>query len=535
MPDSGKSTLQPLKTLVIVGGGTAGWIAAALIKASFGSSLSVTVVESDRVATVGVGEASLPALRSLLRALRIDEVSLFRECDASLKAGIQFVGWRNAQPNDVYYHPFFGTDESGALLKLIYTLQARPGTEESLWHNLAALGLLDSRDFMTSWTLAGQLIEAKRASRRSCDAAYTSPLGYGYHVNAKLFAEFLSGWCLQRGVRHIRDHVVSVQVEENGDIGSLLTEKHGVIAADFFVDCSGFRGLLINETLGEPFDAYRPWLLCDSAVAIQVPYERSDGPLPSCTRVKALTAGWAWKLPLFSRQGTGYVYSRELVSRDQAEAELRARLGPGSLPCTANHLQMRVGKHRRTWVNNCLSVGLAAGFLEALESTSIALIQRGVAKFLTCFRGGRFEEHDRDRYNRLMTEVFEECRDFIVLHYCLNQRVDTPFWHEARRTQIPARIEALLEEWRTRGNAHTFFKAHGTDPLFPPISWYSILFGMTGEPQGRQGERSRSGLHSTSQWLSRWKAHLRQEASGFPDHRAYLAGLRDETTSPANA
>jgi tryptophan 6-halogenase len=385
---------------------------------------------------------------------------------------------------------------------------------------------MNGRSFMKDLTLAGGLVAQRKASRRTGDRPYESPLGYAYHLDAKLFAEYLRDWSIQRGVRHLKDHVVRVDAGENGTLRSLVTEKNGLVAGDFFVDCTGFRGLLINETLQEPFDPYGRWLLCDRAVAIQLPYPEGGAEVPAHTRLDALSAGWAWRIPLYTRQGSGYVYSGAFRTSGEAESELRARLGPGADGSPPNHLKMRIGKNRRTWVNNCLSVGLAAGFLEALESTSIAFIQRGIAKFLTCFRDRRYDAQDRERYNREMTEDFEECRDFLVLHYCLSEREDSPFWRECRRAERPGRVDALLAEWRERGSLRKFIEGEGVGRFFPAVSWYSILLGMTASPNGNGNGKAGAELGSTLEWLSQWKTALAGMAGEFPDHRAYLAGLR---------
>lgn len=514
--------MNQVRDLVIVGGGTAGWIAASLLKARFGPSVDLTVIESDRVPTIGVGEASTPVLRDLLRALKVDERLFLRECEASLKAGLRFASWRTADPEDVYYHLFFGADRDEPFLQILDELHARP--DASLWRTLLSSGGIDGRDFMTLYTLAGHLVARDKASKRAGDGFYASPLGYGYHVDAKLFADFLRRWSVQNGVRHVTDHVTQVKVQENGDIRSVVAERSGEIPGDFFVDCSGFRGLLINETLEEPFESYQRWLLCDSAVAIQVPHSPDDDTIAAHTRLDALSAGWAWRIPLFSRQGSGYVYSGTFVTRDEAESELRSQLGTGAEAAGAHHLRMRVGKNRRIWVNNCLSVGLAAGFLEALESTSLAFIQRGVARFLTCVRERRFDAGDRDRYNQEMTKDFEECRDFIFLHYCLTEREDSPFWRTCRSLEAPGRVEAVLSEWQARGSLRDFLAEEGGGRFFPGVSWYSILLGMTTRPQAGGA----SSLPSGAEWLTQHRTKLAHLASEFPDHRSYLASLRAE-------
>jgi hypothetical protein len=440
---------------------------------------------------------------------------------------LRFANWRTTDPDDVYYHLFFGAEKDEPLLQLIAGLHAQDDVPAERWHGLVEGGVIDGRDFMTSFTLAGRLVAQRQASKRERDNLYESPLGYAYHLDAKLFAEFLRNWSVRRGVRHLKDHVVRVQVEENGTIRSVVTENQGVIAGDFFVDCSGFRGVLINETLQEPFESYSRWLLCDSAVAIQLPHGQDDCELAAHTCLDALSAGWAWRIPLFSRQGSGYVYSGAFLTREAAEAELRSRLGPGADASKPNHLRMRVGRNRRSWVNNCLSVGLASGFLEALESTSIALIQRGVAKFLGHFRDRHFDAQGRDRYNQEMAADFEECRDFLVLHYCLTERDDSPFWKECRRTEIPDRVTAVLEEWRERGSLRKFVEEAGIGRFFPAVSWYSILLGMASRPKSRR-TRSEPQPGSAVEWLAQWKPTMSKLASEFPDHRAYLAGLRVE-------
>ena len=518
---------QPVENLVIVGGGTAGWIAAALLKARFASSLSITLIESDRIGTIGVGEASLPVLRDFLRALRIDESELLRECDASLKAGLRFANWRTTEADDFYYHLFFGAEKDEPLLQLIEGLHAGDETRSARWHSLVEQGTIDGQGFMSDYTLAGRLSAQRQAARRDRDGQYESPLGYAYHLDAKLFAEYLRNWSVQRGVRHLKDHVIRVEVEENGTIRSVVTEHQGTVVGDFFVDCSGFRGVLINETLQEPFESYGRWLLCDSAVAIQLPHSQAGGELAAYTRLDALGAGWAWRIPLFSRQGSGYVYSSAFRSREEAEAELRSQLGPGADASKPNHLRMRIGRNRRSWVNNCLSVGLASGFLEALESTSIALIQRGVAKFLHHFRDRRFDAQGRDAYNREMAADFEECRDFLVLHYCLSERDDSPFWQECRRTEIPDRVTAVLAEWRQRRNLRKFVEEEGIGRFFPAVSWYSILLGMTDRPRRSAGPSPAAG------WLAQQAPALSRLAGSFPDHRAYLDGLRVEAGASA--
>lgn len=520
----------PVETLVVVGGGTAGWMTAALLKARFGGALSITVVESDRINTVGVGEATLPVLPGLMRVLRIDEQEMLLACDATLKAGLKFVGWRTAAPDDYYYHLFFGDEPAEPFLQLITRLHESREAGADLWRGLIRRGLLDARGFMESHTIGAALIAQDKASKRDGDGPYQSPLGYSYQLDAKLFAEFLRDWSVRRGVRHLKDHVNRVEAGENGDILSVVTEKNGAVAGDFFVDCSGFRGLLINETLQEPFDPYARWLLNDRAVAFQVPYEEEEGALSPCTTLDALSSGWLWRIPLYTRVGAGYVYSSAFRTSEEAESEARAHLGPMADGCPANHIKMRIGKNRRTWVNNCLSVGLAAGFLEALESTSIALIQRGVAKFLACFRDRCYDAQDRDRYNREMTQDFEECRDFLNIHYCLSEREDSPYWQEVRRMERPDRAEAVLEEWRELGSLRTFIEGEGVGRFFPAVSWYSILLGMTVSPDGT-GEAPGPELGAAIEWLAEWRAKMARLTAEFPDHRAYMEKLRSSRES----
>jgi tryptophan halogenase len=316
-------------------------------------------------------------------------------------------------------------------------------------------------------------------SARSTIAEYQgAQFPYAYHFEAHLLAKFLTKYSTQRGVKHIVDNVVDVVLDETGFISHLRTAEHGQLDGDLFVDCTGFRGLLLNKTLGEPFVSYQDTLPNDSAVALQVPLDMDREPLRPCTTATAQAAGWIWTIPLISRIGTGYVYASEYCSPEEAERTLREFVGPAATDITANHIRMRIGRSQRSWVKNCVAVGLSSGFVEPLESTGIFFIHKAIEQIVKYFPAGRGDDQLRNMYNRSVAHVMDGVREFLCLHYVAAKRADNQYWKDTKTRKIPDALAERIENWKYKvPDSETVYPHyHG----LPPYSYNCILLGAGG-------------------------------------------------------
>jgi len=467
-----------VKSIVIVGGGTAGWMSAAYLKATFGAELSVTLVESERISTIGVGEATFSTIRHFFDYLGMREEQWMPYCSASYKLGIRFEDW--GQAGHHFYHPF-------------ERLRTADGFHLADWW----LQLGDrSNSFDRDCFVTPALCAAQR-SPRSLDGALFArgldgPLGrstlteqqdqfpYAYHLDADLLARFLSRYGAQRGVWHVVDDVVSVGRDDRGWITGVGTREHGEITGDLFADCTGFRGLLINQTLGEPFQSFQDVLPNNRAVSLRVPRCNEQVGINPYTTATAAEAGWIWTIPLFSRDGNGYVYSDDFCTPDEAERTLRAFAAPGQDDLPANHIRMRIGRTERSWVANCVAIGLSSAFVEPLESTGIFFIQHGIEQLVRHFPDGRWDPALRDSYNTRVARVVDGVKEFLVLHYLAARRDDTPYWKETKVRGIPAGLEERLRLAAgllpDEGTIYPYY--HG----FEPYSWNAIILGLAQEP-----------------------------------------------------
>jgi tryptophan 7-halogenase len=445
----------PLR-LVIVGGGSAGWMcAAACVRLLHPARYSVTLIESDDIGTVGVGEATLPALKDFNELLKIDEAQFMRETQGTFKLGIEFRNWD--RPGEHYVHPF--------------------GSFGLLWGGV---------EFQHHWLRARQRglspapLEDYSCAVRACRRnAFEFPtrqrstfFGYAYHFDAGLYADFLRRWSIARGVRRIEGQVVDVALHgETGDVTTLTLRSGEKMDGDFFVDCSGFRSLLLGEKLGSPWEDWTHWLPCDRAWA--VPCERSADFTPF-TRSIANKAGWIWRIPLQHRTGNGHVFSTRFVSEDEARATLLAQLDAPAL-MEPKLLKFRAGRRAQAWTRNCVGIGLSSGFLEPLESTSLFLIQKGIQDLLRLLPapGSGSDERLSGEYNRLSDEIYERIRDFLILHYTANRRLGEPLWDHVRSYALPFSLKHKLALFENRGHV-PYFK----DGFFSRDSWLAVLFGQ---------------------------------------------------------
>jgi tryptophan halogenase len=450
-----------VKKIVIVGGGSAGWMAAAAIsKALQGGDHTIDLVESEEIGTVGVGEATIPSIVEFNRSLGIDEVEFIRATNATFKLAIEFVDWTRLGHS--YLHPFgfFGVQMSNIYFHHFWLRhRAQGGT---LSHEAFCSNVIASRAGKFGRTLPS-------------DRTPVPPLAYAYHFDAGLYAAFLRKFSEALGVRRHEGKVVDVLLRgTDGFIESIKLADGRVLAGDLFIDCSGFRGLLIEQSLKAGYEDWSEWLPCDRALA--VPCDRVAATTPY-TRSTAREAGWQWRIPLQHRTGNGYVYCSSFVSEDEATEKLLGRLD-GTARATARPLRFVTGRRREVWKKNCLALGLASGFLEPLESTSIHLVLASLTRFLFLFPGNGIDPATADRFNALSRAEIEDIRDFLVLHYTATERDDTPFWRHCRAIRRPDSLVQRLEMYDRSANILI-----GAGELFREPSWFAVLTGQCAPPK----------------------------------------------------
>jgi tryptophan halogenase len=459
--------MHEIKTIVIVGGGTAGWLTAGVIAARHlgrrQHGFTVTLVESPNVPTIGVGEGTWPTLRTTLKKMGVSETEFFRQCDASFKQGARFNRWTTGAVDDGYYHPLMLPQQFGQV-------------------NLAPHWLAEEGDdsFCDTVTPQGRICDAGLGPKTIATPEYDGQANYAYHLDAGKFAHFLQRHCCEQlGVRHVLADVTEVHLDESGDIARLDTAQGESVSGDLFVDCTGFAALLIGGAMKVPFRSCADTLFCDTALAIQVPYDQPDAPIASHTLSTAQSSGWIWDIGLPTRRGVGHVFSSSHIDVDAAEQELRAYLGDAGRDLPVRKLSIRGGHREQFWVRNCVAVGLAAGFLEPLEASAIVLIElsaKMIAEQMPACRevmdvvARRYNETTRYRWGRII--------DFLKLHYALTKRTDTDFWRDnARPETMPDRLRGLMELWRYQSPwLHEEFDR--AEEVFPSASYQYVLYGM---------------------------------------------------------
>ncbi|WP_300529036.1 tryptophan halogenase family protein [Maricaulis sp.] len=453
-----------LKRVLVVGGGSAGWITAAYMDAALNSKdhkpVEVSLIESEIVGRIGVGEATVPTIRHVLQTIGISESDFMKATDATFKQSIRFDNWLDGR-GETYYHPF----ERRQTARI-----DRTGVN---W-----MASDRSRPFAELVSTQPHFCEAGLSPRMPKSPDYASPLPYAYHMDAEKFADHLCDIAKARGVKHYVDDVTDIKRAENGNIESVSTKGGLTLEADLFVDCTGFASILIGKTLGAEFDDFSQHLLCDSAVAMRVPYETYyPGQIKPYTTSTAVSNGWIWDIGLMNRRGTGYVYSSAFLDKDKAEAELRAFEGDHTKDLDARHLRFRVGRRPQQWVKNCVSIGLSSGFIEPLESTGIYLSEYAVVTLCEHFPYGSDMQPLADRFNQIMTGRYDEILDFINMHYCMTRRTDTEFWREVQKDErITDNLKAKFEFWKLKPPSHSDFEDQLR--LFSHQSYEYILYGM---------------------------------------------------------
>lgn len=457
------------KRVLIVGGGTAGWLCAGYLARTLGQGspggVDITLVESAEIGILGVGEGTFPTIRRTLRRIGVSEADLIRECGATFKQGAKFIHWRfppGAGRPDHYFHSFQVSENPGGLELLPYWLLGVAG-ENVNWDEVN--------------TPQKRAADAHRAPKLATHGEYVAPLNYAFHFDAVSLARLLRTTAIAAGVNHLVDTIDSVELAEDGSIASVGAREHGALTADLYIDCSGFRARLIGEAMGIPYKSCRSVLFCDSALAIQVPYARPDSPIPSYTISTAHEAGWTWDIGLDTRRGIGHVYSSAHSDDARAEAVLRRYVGPGGDDLPVRKFKFDAGYREINWHKNCVAVGLASGFFEPLEATGIVFSEVAAVALANLFPWGDDFEVQARLYNDIMRRRYERALDFIKLHYCLTERRDTPFWRDnVEPSSVPDTLKELLDRWRFR--PPDAIDMDTNVDIFTEPSWQYVLYGM---------------------------------------------------------
>lgn len=491
---------DPIRKVVIVGGGTAGWMtAAALSRYLPKTTTSITLVESEAIGTVGVGEATIPQIADFNRMLGIDENEFVRETAGTFKLGIEFADW--GRVGDRYFHPFGsygfdleGTDFHHFWLRLSQ-MQETPG--------------LDAYSLNASAAYSGKFIRPDGDPR-----SILSRLGYAFHFDATRYAAFLRNYSEKRGVKRVEGKVTRVeQRSEDGFIEAVVLENGSRLEGDLFVDCTGFKALLIGDTLGVGYRDWSDLLPMDRAVAL--PTKSIEPPKPY-TIATAREAGWTWRIPLQHRVGNGHVYSSRFMEADRA-TEILLNNVDGEPIGEPRHLRFVTGRREQFWKANCVAIGLSAGFLEPLESTSIHLIQTGVAKLLALFPNRSFNAVERDEYNRLLSTSYQHTRDFILLHYVATERTDSPFWRYVREIDIPETLQHKMALLQSSGS---FFRYE--DELFSVVSWLAVMHGQRRGPTGYNPVADGLSEDNLTKSLANMRGLISKTVNAMPTHQQFI-------------
>jgi tryptophan 6-halogenase len=525
------------KRVVIVGGGSAGWMTASYLTKALPGLERVTLIESPNIRTIGVGEATFSTIKLFFDFLDLREQDWMPQCSGAYKLAIRFVNWTKSPGH--FYHPFQRFETASGYSVAEWWLKLKRGEQPFDYACFTIPWLCDA--MRSPRHLDGTVFDEKvlafyddgASSPNTSIAGHQVQYPYAYHFNAAELALFLQRYAVGQGVVRVADEVVDVVRCEDGSIAGLRTKEHGLIDGDLFIDCTGFSGLLINQVLNEPFLSFADSLLNDSAVAIQIPRDIERDGIRPYTTAHAHDAGWSWNIPLYGRDGTGYVYSSRFIDQSEAEREFREFLGPAADGCLANHIKMRIGRCRNSWVKNCVAIGLASGFVEPLESTGIFFIQHGIEELVNHFPGeGVLDENLTASYNRIINDCIDGIREFLTIHYFASDRADTPFWKATKHVTPPDSLRERLELWRSRLPCprSIYQPFHG----FEAYSWAVMLLGLNHQPRTHRARLDHiDPTPARALFASTWK-RAQYLVATLPSQYEYLTHLRGSGVSGAS-
>lgn len=492
-----------IEKIVIVGGGTAGWMAAAaLSRLSECRRVSVTLIESEQIGTVGVGEATIPPMREFNQLLGVDEREMMMATQATFKLGIQFANWGSI--GETYLHPFGN-----------YGYQFGGISFHQVWHRARSEG--DKRPLQVFNLETMAAFFGKFARTPDYERDDLPPMNYAYHLDATRYAAYLRGYAEKRGVMRREGRVSDTTLDSaSGFVRSVTMDDGTEIAGDLFVDCSGFRGLLIEQALETGYEDWRNYLPCDRAVALPCAREDGSGP-PPFTKATAHSAGWQWQVPLQHRNGNGHVYCSEYMEDDEALDILVANLA-GKPQADPNFLRFVTGRRKKFWNRNVVALGLAAGFMEPLESTSIHLVNTGINKLISILSLDGITQTQEDAFNRLTAKEYARIRDFLVLHYNATRRDDSPFWNYVRTMEVPDTLREKVDLFRSNGQ---IFREE--DELFTETSWAAVMLGQGIEMGGPSPMAQTMSATEYRKEFDEMEKSIRYLVDHMPAHAEYLA------------
>ena len=497
------SNEHTIRNVVIVGGGTAGWMAAAALSRYLDNGCTkTTLIESEEIGTIGVGEATIPPLISYNQMLGINENDFVAATKATFKLGIEFVNWGGI--GERYFHPFGGyaQDLQGVHFHQLYLRERKRRVMQDV----------------SAWSMCAVAAAQRRFGRPGQGARPPlTGLRYAFHFDAGLYAAFLRTYAEASGAHRIEGKIVDVKLDgESGNVRSVVLGDGRTVEGDLFIDCSGFRGILIEQALGTGYEDWTHWLPCDRAIAVPCSYSGNPDPF---TRSTAYPAGWQWRIPLQHRMGNGIVYSSAHVSDDDARELLLSNL-EGETLADPRPLSFNTGRRKLAWNRNVISLGLSSGFVEPLESTAIHLIQTGISKLLALFPDRRFNPVERDEYNRQVQATFEDVRDFIILHYNATKRDDSEFWNYCRTMSLPDSLKAKMALWRAKGRVF-----RDELELFATPSWVAVMLGQGIVPQEYEPIADALDEEKVASALEQMRQAILQTAESLPSHGDFISKI----------
>ena len=484
---------RPIRKVVIAGGGTAGWMVAAGLSKSLGRRLDIKLIESDEIGTVGVGEATIPTLMNFHHLMEIDEREFMAETMATFKLGISFENWRDVGQDYIHSFGTTGTDHWTAGF-------------QHFWHKGRERGVAgDYGDYC---------LELKASLQSRFAHLPKNGMNYAYHMDAGRYARFLRKFSERFGVERVEGKIAEVRKDLiSGDIRALRLDSGVELEGDLFIDCTGFRALLIGETMGVGYEDWSHWLFNDSAVALQT---KSVGDAIPLTRSIGRESGWQWRIPLQHRVGNGLVYSSRHIDDEAALATLQANV-EGEAITQPRVLRFKPGQRHQTWKGNCIAIGLASGFLEPLESTSIHLIQRGIIRLMQMFPQDGISQADIDEFNQQADYEIAHIRDFIILHYTVTNRRDTPYWRDAATMKLPPSLQHRIDLFRDTGRV---FRV--PNELFAENSWIQVMLGQGIHPASHHQTADLMGDEELAHFLGGISSAIDRTVAQLPSHQKYV-------------